>query len=135
MTVAPRSASCAGFVVALAFAGACEASFPDLAADEQALASPQKVSELSTDVLNDSSAPAGFQVVNGAMMFFARSGLFRSDGTAAGTRLVRDLDTRVGIGGTPPRIVVLNGRGYWSQKGSLWTTDGTPAGTQAVVVF
>src|SRR5262245_14234928 len=124
----PRSVWCAGFVALAVFA-------------DVAVAAPQKVSELSTDLFNGSSAPAGFQALNGAMMFFSRSGplpglgLFRSDGTAAGTVLVRDLDPKVRVDGTAPRIVLLNGRGYWSQGGSLWVTDGTPAGTQVVAMF
>jgi ELWxxDGT repeat protein len=134
-------AACVLSLVALA---ACQPPSldPIVHEDEQAVTAAQKISELSTDVLNDLSAPDGYQVVNGQMMFFSRAGqplaglgLFRSDGTAAGTQLVRDLAPVVGLGHAAPYLVVLNNRGYWSQDGALWVTDGTAAGTTQVAAF
>jgi ELWxxDGT repeat protein len=131
-------------VLSLVALAACKPASPDPAEHEheQAVIAAQKVSELSTDVLNDLSAPGGFQVVNGQMMFFSKGGqlvtgmgLYRSDGTAAGTQLVRDLAPQVGIGSSAPHMVVLNNHGYWSQGGALWVTDGTPVGTTQVAPF
>ena len=140
---APRSSSLRGSAAfVLALVGACRPPSGDLATGEHALSAAQKVSELSTDLSNESSGPAGFQEVNGQMMFFSTEGplstgmgLYRSDGTAAGTELVRDLDPTVATFSTAPHIVVLNDRGYWSQAGALWVTDGTAAGTQQVAAF
>lgn len=118
---------------------ACRPPEPSAAAERQAVTAAQKVSDLSSDALNDGSIPDGFQVVNGKMMFFSDSGLplqglglFSSDGTAAGTELVRDLDPQLTPGSSAPQIVVLGTRGFWTQAGALWVTDGTPGGTGLV---
>lgn len=61
--------------------------------------------------------------------------LWRTDGTAAGTRLVRDL--LPGPAGSSPReLVALGGKVYFlAETGSgegLWRTDGTAAGTALI---
>src|SRR5262249_23760759 len=94
-------------------------------------------------------------VAGGSAYFFATDGthspgLFKSDGTAAGTTLVRDLTARPvtidpGTGlppafppGTPPQaIVAAGGKVYfaWNDGTSgpeLWVSDGPAAGTRLV---
>jgi ELWxxDGT repeat protein len=82
--------------------------------------------------------------VNGAALFFANDGvhgpeLWRSDGTAAGTRLVKDI-----IPGSDPGFGALFLTGAGSQAffrvdtfttTELWRSDGTEAGTVAVRSF
>ncbi len=92
-------------------------------------------------------------VFDGALYFFAGGflngshppppvqALWRSDGTAAGTRIVKAIDPphdpQVEGGLLLPELTVAGGhlffRGYDGvHGGELWTTDGTPAGTVMV---
>jgi ELWxxDGT repeat protein len=92
-----------------------------------------------------SSSPRDFFVFNGKLFFTADDGstgqeLWSSDGTTAGTQLVKDI--RPGLGSStespfysPADFAVFNGRLFFSANdGStgreLWSTDGTTAGTQ-----
>lgn len=78
---------------------------------------------------------------NGRLYFAADDGshgveLWRTDGTAAGTVLVRD----IGLGptsGNPRELVVANGRLYFTADdlfagSELWVSDGSAAGTRMV---
>ena len=61
--------------------------------------------------------------------------LFRTDGTAAGTRLVKDINTN--SDGNPKNLATIGGVTYFAAsdgvKGrELWKTDGTAAGTSLV---
>ena len=61
--------------------------------------------------------------------------LWKSDGTVAGTTLVKDIYPGPGSGG-PSSLTYLNGLFYFSANNGisgqeLWTSDGTAAGTQA----
>lgn len=116
---------------------ACESPHPDLGAREHELASTQKISELPAIAVNYSSLPRGYAVVNDAVLFFsaARKGLYRTDGTPAGTHLVRDLEPTLDSYQTTPRITAFNNRAYWSQSGALWVSDGTGPGTARVAAF
>ena len=92
-----------------------------------------------TGSLNNSTA---FGVVGGALLFSASTPqtgneLWATDGTSAGTRLVKDI--LPGEEGTfefqNAASLVLNGRLLFTPNDSahgteLWATDGTPAGTQ-----
>lgn len=87
--------------------------------------------------------------VNGTLFFsgqdpLGRQELFKSDGTAGGTALVKDINTAV-IGGftlpsNPENLTNINGRLFFTADASfdggisavnreLWTSDGTAAGT------
>jgi len=83
------------------------------------------------------SSPAGFAWVNGTVVFHAFSQsvgdeLWRTDGTEAGTTLVKDLDP---YGGSYPTPLFTTGTTllFVANDGStangLWKTDGTPGGT------
>lgn len=89
--------------------------------------------------------------VNGTLFFAGqdptgRQELFKSDGTAAGTSLVKDINTNPIAGFTfpsnPQNLTNINGRLFFTadnqNKGTgdinreLWVSDGTAAGTQLV---
>lgn len=85
-----------------------------------------------------SSSPSKAVAAAGSLFFAATDPshgreLWRSDGTAAGTALVKDL--RLGAGGSSPReLIVLNGDLYFTADDGtngveLWKSDGTAAGT------
>jgi ELWxxDGT repeat protein len=95
-----------------------------------------------------SSDPTNFIVFNGKLIFSALEAstareLWISDGTAAGTQLLKDIATR-GTGSTsfwgsaPKNFTILGDKLFftateWSGTGEeLWMTDGTTAGTQLV---
>ncbi|RKH69320.1 ELWxxDGT repeat protein [Corallococcus aberystwythensis] len=94
-----------------------------------------KVKDFSTRTVKTDTAPSGFAKVNGSVLFFSKQGkgLFRTDGTQAGTRLVRDIAPALASWETPPHLVTLRGRAYWLQAHDLWTSDGTPEGTRPVL--
>ena len=56
--------------------------------------------------------------------------LYRTDGTAAGTVLVKDINAKT-QGSNPANLVVADGATYFtaSDGHALWKTDGTAAGT------
>jgi len=93
------------------------------------------------------SGPADFVDLNGVALFTATDvdhgrELWRSDGTAAGTTLVKDItpgpQNASGSNYGPTDLVNANGTVYFSVPGSgatagLWKTDGTTAGTTMVI--
>ncbi|WP_420572843.1 T9SS type A sorting domain-containing protein [Kordia sp.] len=95
---------------------------------------------------NGNSSPHSFVEFNGEIYFNAfndNSGreLWKTDGTQAGTVLVKDLYTGTSFfqqnSGDPRRLTVLNGELFFTAKTSaegreLWKTDGTEAGTVLV---
>src|SRR5262249_10582367 len=64
--------------------------------------------------------------LNGVLSFGAADGLWRSDGTAAGTVQVRAL------GADLRELTIVNGNLYFAAGHSLWRSDGTTAGTAPV---
>ena len=77
---------------------------------------------------------------NGALYFSANDGsgneLWRTDGTEAGTRRVKDIIPGAGAG-SPTSLTVFNGALYFSANDGasgdeLWKSDGTDAGTVRV---
>jgi ELWxxDGT repeat protein len=89
-----------------------------------------------------------FTVFNGALYFQADDGvngfeLWKSDGTAAGTAMLKDINTAAGAGSFPTDFTVFKGALYFSagddrsggddqSSRKLWKTDGTAAGTVLV---
>ena len=86
------------------------------------------------------SSPTGFNMVNGILYFTADDGvhgreLWRSDGTEAGTSLVKDI--YIGTEGSLffyPKFIVINNVLYFTADDGvhgteLWRSDGTPSGT------
>jgi ELWxxDGT repeat protein len=75
-------------------------------------------------------------VWNGILYFAADDGaagyeLWRSDGTEAGTYMVKDITE--GVGHSYPRAFAEhNGKVYFWADGALWATDGTEGGTQEI---
>jgi ELWxxDGT repeat protein len=70
---------------------------------------------------------------DGSFVFAASDGtlgaeLWRTDGTEAGTVLVKDLNPGA-ADSSPEGFVLLGGKVYFIAGSALWATDGTPAGT------
>jgi ELWxxDGT repeat protein len=90
------------------------------------------------------SAPSEFTESGGTVFFIADTGavpydreLYKTDGTAAGTTLVRDINPNAGALKVPPRLVDLEGRLLFKADDGthgleLWKSDGTTAGTTLV---
>lgn len=106
------------------------------------LLQPYLVKDINTRTL--SSDPFGFTGVNGLIYFAADDGvhgseLWRTDGTVAGTWLVKDLVP--GWQGASPEQIQADQQGnlYFltrfpgSNTRGLWKSDGTTAGTQEVL--
>lgn len=100
-------------------------------------ASPYLVKDVNPSVnLAGSSAPGSFFTLGGTTYFYANDGLhgsemFKSDGTEAGTGLVKDLVPGVNSS-YPESWVDLGGQLYFFCQGGLWKSDGTAAGTTLV---
>src|SRR5262245_63895371 len=98
--------------------------------------------ELLTDIRSGASSnPRSFVDESGIALFVANDGnvgyeLWKSDGTSAGTMLVKDI--RPGVDGSTPRYLTnVNGTLYFRANDGttgdeLWKSDGTPAGTVLV---
>ena len=88
----------------------------------------------------NSSNPHNFTDVNGTLFFTANDGngaeLWKSDGTAAGTVMVADINPGSG-GSYPAQLTDVNGTLYFAANDGtdgteLWKSDGTAAGTVMV---
>jgi ELWxxDGT repeat protein len=89
-----------------------------------------------------SSGPAGITAVGSTLYFSAYddvSGqeLWKSDGTAAGTVLVKDINPTAGFGGNVSYPTAINGTLYFlandgTSGNELWKSNGTTAGTVRV---
>lgn len=104
---------------------------------------PQIVKDINTTINGGftGSAP-GEGVVMGASLYFTATDrdhgteLWRTDGTSAGTVLVKDINTGI-LDSDPANLVVLGSTVYFSADDGvhgveLWKTDGTAAGTTMV---
>src|SRR5262249_38506755 len=88
-----------------------------------------------------SSSPSLLTNVNGKLFFAADdgrhgAGVWTSDGTAAGTLLVKDINTTV-PGSGPSNLTAVNGTTFFVADDGvhgreLWKSDGTAAGTVLV---
>ncbi len=84
----------------------------------------------------------GFAVLNNVLYFAADDGahgveLWRSDGTASGTILVKDINVHGGNGSFPNGLTAIGSTVYFGADDGtcgmeLWKTDGTAAGTTLV---
>ena len=91
--------------------------------------------------VNFSSAPRDLTRFNGAVYFAASDGvhgleLWKTDGTANGTGMVKDILPGP-VGSMPWQLVAVGSRLYFAATDAthgteLWQTDGTAAGTQMV---
>ena len=79
--------------------------------------------------------------VNGVLFFSASDGvngeeLWKSDGTVAGTVMVKDIVPGGTSGSYPRNLTNVNGVLYFvADYGGLWKSDGTAAGTVQVKDF
>src|SRR5262245_10969146 len=83
-----------------------------------------------------SSDPRNFANVNGALYFSAADptgnlGVYRSDGTASGTTLLKTVGP---LGAAARNYSALGSNVYFSAYGYLWKTDGTTSGTTQVAL-
>lgn len=89
------------------------------------------------------SAPQSFAEVNGQLYFQAAmrglgTELWKTDGTAAGTQLVKDIVPGLDTGSYPTNLTNFNGTLYFTatdpatSQQELWKSDGTAAGTVLV---
>jgi len=93
------------------------------------------------NVGTNQSSPAGKCLYNGYVYFGAATGvsntnreLWRSDGTDAGTTLVKDINPAANASGNPYGMIVFNNSLYFTANdgtngAELWKSDGTAAGT------
>src|SRR5436190_5927159 len=105
-------------------------------------ATPQLLAD--TNTAPGGSSPAAFVEMGGVLYFVANDGvhgseLWRTDGTPAGTSIVRDVNPGPNTGVSPSEApVVFGGALYFaatdpSHGSELWRSDGTAAGTTMVV--
>jgi ELWxxDGT repeat protein len=110
--------------------------------EDRTLLSAQLVHDINTTAAG--SNPSGFVTVNGAAYFFADDGLhgvelWKSNGTAGGTQLVKDINPGSGssaLPASPPPVVLGNQLYFFANDGThgtqLWTSDGSAGGTVAL---
>ncbi len=126
----------------------------ELWATNGTLAAARLVKDVNPDIGNfdtsspKSSSPYGFVQLGNTVLFGASTEatggeLWRTDGTAAGTRLVKDLVPGV-EDAYPSSLIVLGDRVLFTTSdyaanrnynSTLWSTDGTEAGTRVVQAF
>jgi ELWxxDGT repeat protein len=92
--------------------------------------------------LSGSSNPGCLANVNGTLFFQATDGvhgyeLWKSDGTAAGTVMVKDINPALQMSSDPCKFTDVNGTAFFVADDGvhgqeLWKTDGTDAGTVMV---
>jgi trimeric autotransporter adhesin len=102
----------------------------------------QLVKDVNTGSAMNNSNPAYFLTVGSTTYFSATDGnngyeVWKSDGTAAGTVMLKDIGPGTTGGGTGTRMVAIGSTVYFTANdGStgteLWKTDGTAAGTVMV---
>ncbi|MBL7682150.1 MAG: T9SS type A sorting domain-containing protein [Flavipsychrobacter sp.] len=102
---------------------------------------PLVFKEFDLNVGSSDSEPLNFNVVNGKLLFSANTSVGRelwiSDGTTAGTKLLKDINAGAGSSlqnaGNGPRAVLGSKLVFAADNGTtgeeLWVSDGTAAGT------
>ncbi|HEY8075261.1 MAG TPA: ELWxxDGT repeat protein [Labilithrix sp.] len=101
---------------------------------EEARAQPYLVKDIKP---GGDSNPLGLVALGGSLLFFADDGvvgteLWKTDGTAAGTALVKDIVPGAAGSVTVAAPVVLGGNIYFFSGATFWKSDGTSAGTSQV---
>lgn len=91
---------------------------------------------------NGNASPSGYVIYQDKMMMSARTSgfnmeLYTSDGTAAGTHMLKDLNPGISEFSVPKEFTLCNGKMFFlaftDDTGvELWITDGTAPGTQLV---
>ena len=99
------------------------------------------VKDIRTTGPTDGAWPGPAAIAGGTVMFLANDGihgeeLWRTDGTAAGTVMVKDIAPG-STSSTPADFADINGMAFFSASDStgqraLWKSDGTAAGTERV---
>src|SRR5687768_7203610 len=99
-------------------------------------AAPYLVKDINPNTAAQGSSP-GFSVLVGSTLYFSGfvnglgSELFKSDGTAAGTVLVKDIFPGW-ASSNPAWLTNVNGTVFFIAGAQLWKTDGTAEGTVLV---
>lgn len=96
---------------------------------------------------------SGLTVLNNTLYFFSNhtlisgpaGGIFTTDGTNAGTVLVKNIGGVIGnyVGDngfsdnetTPNSMRIFNGKAYFLKSQQLWSTDGTESGTNQITTY
>jgi ELWxxDGT repeat protein len=99
---------------------------------------PHLLKDINTNLADATSAEFGDNILelNGVAYFSATDGthgfqLWRSDGTASGTQMVKDIPGNFGSGGSyPGNLTNVGGTLFFAATDGLWRSDGTPGGTQ-----
>jgi len=104
-------------------------------------ANPYLVADINAVASTAASNPAGFVDLNGTAYFFAADAvhggeLWKSDGTPAGTAMVKDINPGT-VGSNILKLTVVNGTLYFAADDGvhgqeLWKSNGTEAGTVLV---
>ncbi len=93
----------------------------------------EKLTDMGTSgPINDPMVAAGTNLYFRAADDAAGIELYKTDGTAGGTGLVKDLDESAGDG-FPENFIEFMGEIYFVAKSDLWKSDGTEEGTTIVV--
>ncbi|BBO31679.1 hypothetical protein PLANPX_1291 [Lacipirellula parvula] len=96
---------------------------------------PEVIGDFHANLPMSGLNPTAMVEANGLAYFAAKSGtttnaLWKSDGTVAGTMLVRDLYS----GNSIESLTNVGGRLFFVSDQTLWTSDGTAEGTQSLGV-
>ncbi len=96
---------------------------------------PYLVKDINPVAIATGSSPSSFVSLGAAAVFTATDGetglgLWRSDGTPAGTLKLADLCPLWSSCGTVRPLAVAEGRAFLALDRDLWVTDGTVAGTR-----
>jgi ELWxxDGT repeat protein len=77
----------------------------------------------------DSYGPADSMILDGQLIFSARDGLWRTDGTKQGTVMIKDLVDAYDFSRVGTKVVFMGSLAKPRDR-ELWVTDGTEGGTQ-----
>ncbi len=97
---------------------------PELWRTDGTLGNTKLVKDITPGPQYGTSAPTSLFDLNGTLYFFAGPSLYKTDGSEAGTTLLRTFGD---IGGA--NLLAYNGAVIFTINGGLWRTDGTPDGT------